>query len=202
MFAGPSGFALARFAGSHEVIETELPNLSLEIKNTVLKRPATAQKSKGKSSLATESDSDDVYDTVRKKPASKGSAAAPSLGASPLDSESSPALLAKPEKTDSGAAPSVGSAPAEPANSSASLEKLGNYKFQSAVYGLCKAEFYSAKSYIRNYSDSNKKWSLVIGSQHPKHRQIIRSLARSVEAGNSKAELLAEREQLQAEDVS
>ena len=46
------------------------------------------------------------------------------------------------------------------------------------------------------------KWKLIIGSEHPRHWGIISSLSALVESGKSKAELLAEREILQAEDVA
>jgi hypothetical protein len=82
-----------------------------------------------------------------------------------------------------------------------STEKPNNFQFTSLLYGSCKAEFYTEKSYIRKQEPESKKWTLIIGTQHPKHWFVIASLAKLVENGASEEELVKEREALQAEDV-
>ena len=83
-------------------------------------------------------------------------------------------------------------------NAEQAVEKPKNFQFESVLWGRCKAEFYTQKSYIR--SSVSGKWCLVIGSQRQRHWSTIRRLAALVEAGKSKEELLAEREAPEAPD--
>ena len=65
----------------------------------------------------------------------------------------------------------------------------------SAVYGHCKGEFYKAKSYLRYWDASNKKFSkMIIGSQSTKHEELCRRLVPLVRAGHSRQELVRQRD--------
>ena len=71
----------------------------------------------------------------------------------------------------------------------------GNFVFHSAVYGHCKGEFYKAKSYLRYWDASNKKFSkMIIGSQSTKHEELCRRLVPLVRAGHSRQELVRQRD--------
>ena len=56
----------------------------------------------------------------------------------------------------------------------------------------CKAEFYSLKSYLR-WKAPDKKFKLVIGSEHAKHHTIIKELIPNVKEGMAKDQLRVER---------
>lgn len=77
-----------------------------------------------------------------------------------------------------------------------------NFQFESPVHGLCKAEFYTAKSYIRQKDQAAKnKWTLIIGSSHKQHKAVIAQLAKLVAAGNSKESLHETRAKLHASSM-
>ena len=47
-----------------------------------------------------------------------------------------------------------------------SLCGTGNVFFHSSVHGQCKGEFYKAKSYLRYWQDSDKKWKMIVGARN------------------------------------
>ena len=68
-------------------------------------------------------------------------------------------------------------------------EDVNVYTFESSVYGHCKCEIYSMKSYIRCKDISAGKWKSVLGSCTPNHGAICRKLVPHVTAGKSVQEL-------------
>ena len=69
-----------------------------------------------------------------------------------------------------------------------SEDAFANELFVSKVWGDCKAEYYSHKSYIRHKVDGAFK--LVIGTQGQGHKADLAQLVKHVKAGRSKEELL------------
>ena len=153
---------------------------------------------KSQAKVAKDADSDDSSDLVApqlKKATPAKSAVVKDVNAAAPSTKVAPDDVSKRKKIETGAASSTALAP-----QAAQDAKPQNRKFQSEVYGQSKAEYYTAKSYLRHQVDG--KWKMIIGSSHPRHWGIISSLSALVESGKSKAELLAEREILQADDVS
>ena len=74
-------------------------------------------------------------------------------------------------------------------------DKKANIFFNAKSWGECKAEFYSLKSYLR-WKAPDKKFKLVIGSEHAKHHSIVKELIPYVKAGMGKDELRKEREKI------
>ena len=70
----------------------------------------------------------------------------------------------------------------------------GNVFFHSSVYGQCKGEFYKAKSYLRHWQDSDKKWKMIVGSCSPKHEELCRRLVPLVRAGWERQALVKQRD--------
>ena len=62
-------------------------------------------------------------------------------------------------------------------------EDVNVYTFESSVYGHCKREIYSMKSYIRCKDISAGKWKSALGSCAPNHGAICRKLVPHVMAG-------------------
>ena len=204
MSAGKSGFAVARFPDTTVEIQTELPNLSLELQQLVFKKPASAKKASkkptenSKAKVAKDADSDDSSDLVApqlKKATPAKSAVVKEVKAPAPSTKVAPDAVSNKKQIQTGAASSTALAPQAVQDA-----KPQNRTFQSEVHGQSKAEYYTAKSYLRHRVDG--KWKLIIGSEHPRHWSIISSLSALVESGKSKAELSAEREILQAEDVA
>jgi hypothetical protein len=202
MSAGKSGFAVARFPNTTVEIQTELPNLCFELQQQAFKKPASAKKApkkpktKSKAKVAKDADSDASSDLVApqpKKAIHAKSAAVKEVSAAAPSNKVAPAAVSNKKKIETGAASSTALA-----LQAVQDAKPQNRPFQS-VYGQCKAEYYTAKSYIRHLVDG--KWKMIIGSSHPRHWAIISSLSACVESGKSKDELLAERDILEAEDV-
>ena len=204
MSAGKSGFAVARFPDTTVEIQTELPNLSLELQQLVFKKPASATKApkkakkKAKPKVSKDADTDTSEDMVALQPKKVTPAKSANLkkiaNTAVSSTKAAPQAVSKKTKIETGAASSTGPAPEVVIGA-----KPQNRPFQSEVYGQCKAEYYTAKSYIRHVVDD--KWKLIIQSTHARHWGIISSLSALVEAGKSKDELLAERVVLEAEDV-
>ena len=78
-------------------------------------------------------------------------------------------------------------------------EDVNVYTFESSVYGHCKCEIYSMKSYIRCKDISAGKWKSVLGSCAPNHGAICRKLVPHVMAGKSVQELYSIRASLMEE---
>ena len=76
-------------------------------------------------------------------------------------------------------------------------QKEGNVTFNAPVHGKVKAEFYSAKSYIRRWDADGKKWCMLIGSSSGQHERICRALIPFCKRGLDRAQLLQERDRLQ-----
>ena len=71
-----------------------------------------------------------------------------------------------------------------------------NYKFESLSFGTCKAEFYSAKSYIRFFDEKAKKWKLLVGTNGKNHHKELGFLVPFVKKANmDKAQIIALRNQ-------
>ena len=173
MYEGPDGFAMAKF-GEEPGFLTEMPNLmlNLPVKEAVMKKPAKA---------------------VLKKPAAKATAS--ESEGSNYESE------AVAHETHGDHPPAHGGEAEEIAEEPPTVAvPTGNVKFEACIWGQCKAEFYSKKSYIR-HQDENGKWRLVIGSSKPGHQSTVRKLVQFVKEGLSKEELTSERDLLEAEDV-
>ena len=86
------------------------------------------------------------------------------------------------------------------------LPELSNYAndtFYSAAWGSCKVEYYSQKSYIRFKDPATSKWKLLIGSECPQHKHVMKCLVPKVrDEALSKDELRDFRNQVQAaEDI-
>ena len=70
-----------------------------------------------------------------------------------------------------------------------------NTLFDAQVYGRCRCEHYSQKSYIRRYNEDSKKWQQIVGSTHKRfHRHACKKLIPHVQAGTSREDLLKARE--------
>ena len=64
--------------------------------------------------------------------------------------------------------------PDEIANSSLEIPAdAKTYSFKSSVYGDCKLEMYTSKSYIRKKEPASKKWVSIIGSCDPEHHAAV-----------------------------
>ena len=72
-----------------------------------------------------------------------------------------------------------------------------NYSFCAKGYGQCKVEFYTAKSYIRQWRAKEKRYSMIIGDSTPQHRAVCRALVKQVQAGMSRDKLMELRATLQ-----
>lgn len=168
MSPGPSGFALAQFE-SAEAMVTELPNLMLN----VLKRPARQ---------------------VRKRPAMKKPASKrPATNVDFKEDEDEDGDDAVDE--DAGDEDGEPGGPPPPLGGAPPAGKPANFHFDAMVWGKCKAEFYTHKSYIRHYID--EKWVLVIQCEKDNHHAILTRLVEKVKTGMNKEELTAYRNTLQ-----
>ena len=98
------------------------------------------------------------------------------------------------EKTASKAAEK----PVDIANSSFEIpDDAKTYSFKSSVYGDCKLEMYSAKSYIRKKEPASKKWISIIGCCDPEHHAAVcRQLLPYVAKGLAVSELYEHRQEL------
>lgn len=76
-----------------------------------------------------------------------------------------------------------------------------NFKFSSSVWGECKAEFYTSKSYIR-YLLPAGGWKLLIGASKGDHHANLQSLVAEVKKGLAKEDLTVIRDSLEAPDVN
>jgi hypothetical protein len=76
------------------------------------------------------------------------------------------------------------------------MPKPSNYHLDAKGYGSCKVEFYSEKSYIRQFNEETGKYKLIIGCQTGNHWSVVQALAKHVAAGKSKDDLLAIRAKL------
>ena len=74
-------------------------------------------------------------------------------------------------------------------------EDVSTYCFLSEVYGSCKLEMYSEKSYIRRKDPASSKWKSIIGST-AKEDNKCRLLVPFVSQGLSVPELYKHRESL------
>ena len=179
MKTGDAGFAIAQF-GAEPPFATELPNLLLiEAGKPVMKKPAAAKvKSKAKSKAKSKSKS-----VAKSK---KG------LPKDDLDSDDSSGV-------DS---PSTGViAPhSSLVKSDSATSCFKNFTFEAKFWNACKAEFYTAKSYIRHLHEG--KWTLVIGCSKANHKANLMALVGHVKSGMSKENLVQEREVLEAPDAS
>lgn len=69
-------------------------------------------------------------------------------------------------------------------------ESQKQFVFQSAVYGKCKMEVYTAKSYVRRLDESSGKWTNIIGCcMVDVHGSVCRKLVPHIAAGKSISEL-------------
>ena len=71
-------------------------------------------------------------------------------------------------------------------------EPKGPIEFEAKIYGLCKAEFYREKSYIRN-RDAQGSLRMIIGASGEHHKQLVQSLIPHVRLGKNRESLLNER---------
>lgn len=70
-----------------------------------------------------------------------------------------------------------------------------NTTFHSTVWGSCRNEHYSAKSYVRHLVDG--KYKLIVGSSHVQHVLVIKGLQAAITKGHDKATLTALRSALE-----
>ena len=75
----------------------------------------------------------------------------------------------------------------------AEVTAFQNTTFDARKYGKCKVEYYSQKSYIRNFQE---KWVMIVGSTHRKHKSVCNMLVPHVKKGASREELLRIRERI------
>lgn len=75
----------------------------------------------------------------------------------------------------------------------AEVSGLQNTTFDAHKYGKCKVEYYTHKSYIRHFQE---KWVMIVGSSHPKHKNVCNMLVPHVKKGASREELLSIRERI------
>lgn len=93
---------------------------------------------------------------------------------------------------DIGAAPCKGQAQKSAGSKKEGTgKKFQNYQFESEAFGLCKAEFYTAKSYIRKHDADTGKWTLIVQAEGNRHQEKINSLVpHAKEAGMTKEQLV------------
>ena len=84
------------------------------------------------------------------------------------------------------------------APSKEATKKYANRTFEAKVWGHCRVEFYSAKSYIRFFCEKKGRLSMVIGSVHGQHQEICDRLVAHVKKGKGREDLHAVRTQLEA----
>ena len=95
---------------------------------------------------------------------------------------------AKPGPSEDGIAPKA-AVPEE-------RDTYPNVEFEASVYGRCKTEHYTLKSYIRRLEPETRKWVQVIGSTHLQfHKQVCRLLQADVAQGKTREQLLQARQQ-------
>ena len=82
-----------------------------------------------------------------------------------------------------------------PVAATAAMSKPQKEIFESDLYGTCRADYYSQKSYIRCKA-ANGKWTLVVGWSNGNHWQIVKALVPHVRSGKTKEEILQERAKL------
>jgi hypothetical protein len=78
-------------------------------------------------------------------------------------------------------------------------EDVSTYCFLSELYGSCKLEMYSEKSYIRGKDPASSKWKSIIGSTAKEHNKVCRLLVPFVSQGLSVPELYKHRESLSSD---
>ena len=183
MVPGADGFAMAIFEGEAP-IPTEMPNLML----SVLKKPATIKKPAAAVQLASESDAAEEEEEEDEEEEEKLVASAPKK----LAASSSSVSVKQPLPMLGGPPPLPGGKPP--------VGNQPNFLFQALVWGRCKAEFYTSKSYIRFMGDDSK-WKLLIGTNKKDHHGNLLSLVEEVKKGTSKKDLVSIRDSLEAEDV-
>ena len=184
MSPGSNGFALAQFE-KEAAFQTEMPNILLDVPK-VIKRPASKKAAAKKKKLKSSSSEDD---------SEAAGVETPGLGDSAPKVCKKPAAKVKASKSTVEQA--AAAMPVLPATDA--IMKLANECFATECYGECKAEFYSAKSYIRHKVEGS--WKLIIGSTHSKHQAIVQALIPFVKQGLNKSDLLQERAVLEASDV-
>jgi hypothetical protein len=170
MSEGPNGFAIATFQNGLSM-DTECPNLLLAMPlNLVRKKPAKA----APASPGSEEDSAMEEELVQKKPAAR----------------KRPAAACVPTDTP---APTVLPIPHLPVKV-AGAHKPTNLNFDAEKHGPCRAEFYTAKSYIRSFLDPSKP-KLIIGDTSSGHWAVVQRMVSHVKAGASKEALVKIRAQ-------
>jgi hypothetical protein len=96
--------------------------------------------------------------------------------------------------------PGVAPAPSSFVEPGTATSCFKNFTFEAKFWNACKAEFYTAKSYIRHLHEG--KWTLVIGCNKANHKANLMALVPHVKSGMSKENLVQERDILEAPDVS
>ena len=79
----------------------------------------------------------------------------------------------------------------------AEVPKYENQVFHAKTYGKCKVEYYTHKSYIRQYEEEAKKWVMVVGSTHrDHHKRVCALLVPHVKGGSQRDALLRARAEI------
>jgi len=187
MVPGDEDFAMAIF-DNEAPVRTEMPNILLKAFPVVMKKPAGRKKKKAavKHPADSDEDHDDDEEDEEEHPAPRV-VKRPARAVDPAAGEGLP--------------PAVGGEPPSAADvdhGPVHWQKQ-NFKFEASVWGSCKAEFYTHKSYIRHQT-SEGSWRLVIQTEKKDHHKILKSLVDHVKRGLSKEELKAVRATLEDEE--
>ena len=130
---------------------------------------------------------------------SETEAAANKKKRSHADGSEEPRPLKRPAAAARTKAPKPAPSPESSAPKAAAMDEVDTYpnvEFQAAVYGRCKTEHYSLKSYIRRFDPEARKWVQVIGSTHLQfHKKVCRLLQADVTLGKTREQLLQARQQ-------
>ena len=87
--------------------------------------------------------------------------------------------------------------PATQSSAASSDDKFAHQNFRAKVYGDCRVEFFSEKSYIRSWDYSKKKYVMIMGSCAAGiHKDVCHALLPHVKKGVSRDKLWEIREGL------
>jgi hypothetical protein len=196
MHIGPSGWAMAQF-DSEVSFATEMPNLMLSIvrkKPAARKRPAAASTLKRPAAAlplpTVESDDEEEQEEEEEEEEEEEAGG------------EEEAEEGEKEEEEEEEEPEVPVVPAD----GATPWKTANFTFEALVWGHCKAEFYTDKSYIRQkvIVEGKPKWISIVSCQGKDgdHHELLKNLVGEVKKGASKKDIWTLKESLMAEDIS
>jgi hypothetical protein len=196
MYEGTSGWAMAQFF-SEDSFVTEMPNIMLRIVKkrpaAAIKRPAAASKRPAAAHpLPTlESDSEEEQEEEEEEEA---------------EGEEEGGEEENEEEEEGEEAVGAIEVPVVPASGAQVPWKTANFTFEALVWGHCRAEFYTEKSYIRQQVivEGKPKWVSIVSCQAKDgdHHGLLQNLVGEVKKGASKKDIWTLKASLMAEDIS